>query len=82
MPHLEHPPLGAGRTDDLQAHGQTVGGEPAGHRQRRAAAQLADITAGDRQELAELLVAVRTLRGLRRRRQARRIPRPGEQQQQ
>jgi glutamate dehydrogenase len=34
--------------------------------QQRAAAQLADITAGDRQELAELLVAVRTLRGLRR----------------
>ncbi|MCV2490036.1 NAD-glutamate dehydrogenase [Geodermatophilus sp. YIM 151500] len=35
--------------------------------QRRAAAQLADIVAGDRHELAELLVAVRTLRGLRRR---------------
>jgi glutamate dehydrogenase len=35
--------------------------------QRRAAAQLADIAAGDSQELAELLVAVRTLRGLRRR---------------
>jgi glutamate dehydrogenase len=35
--------------------------------QRRAAAQLSDITTGDRQELAELLVAVRTLRGLRRR---------------
>jgi glutamate dehydrogenase len=35
--------------------------------QRRAAAQLADITGGERQELAELLVAVRTLRGLRRR---------------
>jgi glutamate dehydrogenase len=35
--------------------------------QRRAAAQLVDIAAGDRQELAELLVAVRTLRGLRRR---------------
>ncbi|RBY88570.1 NAD-glutamate dehydrogenase [Blastococcus sp. TF02A-26] len=35
--------------------------------QRRAAAQLADLSAGDRQELAELLVAVRTLRGLRRR---------------
>jgi glutamate dehydrogenase len=35
--------------------------------QRRAAAQLADIAAGDRQELAELLVAVRTLRGLRKR---------------
>ena len=35
--------------------------------QQRAAAQLADITTGDRQELAELLVAVRTLRGLRRR---------------
>jgi glutamate dehydrogenase len=35
--------------------------------QQRAAAQLSDITTGDRQELAELLVAVRTLRGLRRR---------------
>jgi glutamate dehydrogenase len=35
--------------------------------QRRAAAQLADIASGERQELAELLVAVRTLRGLRRR---------------
>jgi glutamate dehydrogenase len=35
--------------------------------QQRAAAQLTDITTGDRQELAELLVAVRTLRGLRRR---------------
>jgi glutamate dehydrogenase len=35
--------------------------------QQRAAAQLADITSGDRMELAELLVAVRTLRGLRRR---------------
>ena len=44
--------------------------------QERAAAQLADIAAGDRQELAELLVAVRTLRGLRRRRTARRQPRP------
>jgi glutamate dehydrogenase len=44
--------------------------------QERAAAQLADIAAGDRHELAELLVAVRTLRGLRRRRVARRQPRP------
>jgi glutamate dehydrogenase len=44
--------------------------------QSRAAAQLADIAAGDRHELAELLVAVRTLRGLRKRRQARRLPRP------
>jgi glutamate dehydrogenase len=44
--------------------------------QERGAAQLADIAAGDRQELAELLVAVRTLRGLRRRRTARRQPRP------
>jgi glutamate dehydrogenase len=35
--------------------------------QQRAAAQLVDIASGDRQELAELLVAVRTLRGLRRR---------------
>ena len=34
--------------------------------QQRAAAQLTDITLGDRQELAELLVAVRTLRGLHR----------------
>jgi glutamate dehydrogenase len=46
--------------------------------QARAAAQLADIAAGDRQELAELLVAVRTLRGLRRRRTARRQPRPAK----
>jgi glutamate dehydrogenase len=44
--------------------------------QSRSAAQLADIAVGDRHELAELLVAVRTLRGLRRRRQARRLPRP------
>ncbi len=44
--------------------------------QERAAAQLADIAGGDRQELAELLVAVRTLRGLRLRREARRLPRP------
>ncbi len=35
--------------------------------QQRAAAQLTDITSGDRTELAELLVAVRTLRGLHRR---------------
>jgi glutamate dehydrogenase len=35
--------------------------------QQRSAAQLADIQAVDRQDLAELLVAVRTLRGLRRR---------------
>ncbi|NYJ05323.1 NAD-glutamate dehydrogenase [Petropleomorpha daqingensis] len=35
--------------------------------QRRAAGQLTDIATGDRQELAELLVAVRTLRGLRHR---------------
>ena len=35
--------------------------------QQRAAAQLAELAAGDRHELAELLVAVRTLRGLRRR---------------
>ena len=46
--------------------------------QARSAAQLADIAAGDRHELAELLVAVRTLRGLRKRRQARRLPRPEE----
>ncbi|SNR71102.1 NAD-glutamate dehydrogenase [Blastococcus mobilis] len=46
--------------------------------QSRSAAQLADIVAGERHELAELLVAVRTLRGLRKRRQARRLPRPAE----
>jgi glutamate dehydrogenase len=44
--------------------------------QSRSAAQLADIASGDRHELAELLVAVRTMRGLRKRRQARRLPRP------
>jgi glutamate dehydrogenase len=44
--------------------------------QARAAAQLADLAAGDRHELAELVVAVRTLRGLRKRRHARRLPRP------
>jgi glutamate dehydrogenase len=47
--------------------------------QARAAAQLADIAGGERQELAELLVAVRTLRGLRTRRTARRRPRPAEE---
>jgi glutamate dehydrogenase len=36
--------------------------------QQRSAAQLAELAAGDRHELAELLVAVRTLRGLHRRR--------------
>jgi glutamate dehydrogenase len=46
--------------------------------QARSAAQLADLAAGDRHELAELLVAVRTLRGLRKRRKARRLPRPAE----
>jgi glutamate dehydrogenase len=46
--------------------------------QSRSADQLADISGGDRHELAELLVAVRTLRGLRKRRQARRLPRPGK----
>ena len=35
--------------------------------QHRAAGQLAELSAGDRHELAELVVAVRTLRGLRRR---------------
>jgi glutamate dehydrogenase len=33
--------------------------------QRRAAAQLAELAAGEAHELAELVVAVRTLRGLR-----------------
>ncbi|MCF6506792.1 NAD-glutamate dehydrogenase [Blastococcus sp. MG754426] len=66
------------RTGDDEEPGGLVGRwaegwDPA---QRRAAAQLADITAGERHELAELLVAVRTLRGLRKRRRARRLPRP------
>jgi glutamate dehydrogenase len=46
--------------------------------QARSAAQLADISSGERHELAELLVAVRTLRGLRKRRKARRLPRPAQ----
>ena len=33
--------------------------------QQRSAAQLAELAGGDRHELAELVVAVRTLRGLR-----------------
>ncbi|HEX2074138.1 MAG TPA: NAD-glutamate dehydrogenase [Geodermatophilus sp.] len=57
----------AGRRSDGEAAGELVarwvGDWDA--TQRRAAAQLVDIAAGDRQELAELLVAVRTLRGLR-----------------
>jgi glutamate dehydrogenase len=36
--------------------------------QQRSARQLAELTGGDRHELAELLVAIRTLRGLRSRR--------------
>src|SRR4051794_18013749 len=36
--------------------------------QQRSATQLAELAGGDRHELAELVVAVRTLRGLRRRR--------------
>jgi glutamate dehydrogenase len=36
--------------------------------QHRSAAQLTELAGGDRHELAELLVAVRTLRGLRSRR--------------
>ncbi len=69
--------LRTGDTDDPDAlvAAWTEGWDPT---QARAAAQLADIAAGDRHELAELLVAVRTLRGLRRRREARRLPRPGE----
>ncbi|SEM05555.1 glutamate dehydrogenase [Blastococcus sp. DSM 46786] len=66
------------RTGDAEEPDELVGRWAEGWdaAQRRAAAQLADITAGERHELAELLVAVRTLRGLRKRRQARRLPRP------
>jgi glutamate dehydrogenase len=68
------------RTSDGDDPQRLVGGWVKGWdaTQARSAAQLADIAAGDRHELAELLVAVRTLRGLRRRRQARRLPRPAE----
>jgi hypothetical protein len=53
--------------DDV-GHRVQVGGLGAARAaQQRAAAQLADITAGERLELAELLVAVRTIRGLQRR---------------
>ncbi len=56
---------GRGSGDAASLVGAWVGAwEPAQH---RAAAQLADIAAGDRHELPELLIAVRTLRGLRRR---------------
>jgi glutamate dehydrogenase len=59
----------AGREAGTQDAGGLVGRWVAGWdgAQPRAAAQLVDIAAGDRQELAELLVAVRTLRGLHRR---------------
>src|SRR4051812_28326468 len=61
--------LRSSEADTAEAAGRLVGAwehawDPA---QQRAAAQLADITAGDRLELAELLVAVRTIRGLQRR---------------
>jgi glutamate dehydrogenase len=57
-----------GRRDTTEDAGELVERWVAGWdgTQQRAAAQLVDIAAGDRQELAELLVAVRTLRGLRR----------------
>ena len=54
------------RPDDAADAGRLVGEWEKGWDapQQRAAAQLADILTGERQELAELLVAVRTLRGL------------------
>jgi len=68
------------RKSDTDAPGKLVGAWVKGWdtTQARSAAQLADIASGDRHELAELLVAVRTLRGLRKRRRARRLPRPTE----
>jgi glutamate dehydrogenase len=59
----------AGREADDEEAGELVERWVSGWdgTQQRAAAQLVDIASGDRQELAELLVAVRTLRGLRRR---------------
>jgi glutamate dehydrogenase len=59
----------AGRRADTESAGELVTRWEGGWdtAQQRAAAQLVDIASGDRQELAELLVAVRTLRGLRRR---------------
>ncbi|SFK43667.1 NAD-glutamate dehydrogenase [Geodermatophilus ruber] len=58
----------AGRRGDTEPAAELVARWAGGWdgTQQRAAAQLAEIAAGDRQELAELLVAVRTLRGLRR----------------
>jgi glutamate dehydrogenase len=58
-----------GRSADAEDAGELVARWVEGWdgSQQRAAAQLVDIAAGDRQELAELLVAVRTLRGLHRR---------------
>ena len=57
--------LRTGDDDEPDEAGGRLGRTRWDSAQRRAAAQLADIAAGDRQELAELLVAVRTLRGLR-----------------
>jgi glutamate dehydrogenase len=59
----------AGRRSDTESADELVSRWVGGWdgSQQRAAAQLVDIASGDRQELAELLVAVRTLRGLRRR---------------
>jgi glutamate dehydrogenase len=69
--------LSARTSDDEDPHGLVARWvEGWDSTQARAAAQLADIAGGERQELAELLVAVRTLRGLRKRRAARRQPRP------
>jgi glutamate dehydrogenase len=58
----------AGRRSDDEAAGALVDRWATGWdtTQRRAATQLAELAVGDRHELAELLVAVRTLRGLRR----------------
>ncbi|MGY1681583.1 NAD-glutamate dehydrogenase [Geodermatophilus sp. SYSU D01176] len=58
-----------GRTGDAEDAGALVERWVSGWdgAQQRAAAQLVDIASGERQELAELLVAVRTLRGLHRR---------------
>ena len=52
--------------------GRGLGHHPGARRPRSSPTS----PSGDRHELAELLVAVRTLRGLRKRRQARRLPRP------
>ena len=65
-----------GRHGPAGEAGRRLGGGLGHHPGRARPRSSPTSRSGDRHELAELLVAVRTLRGLRKRRQARRLPRP------